>query len=106
MSHEDELPDFIEVGAACRLLGHHGGTAAVYECSDEAVGCSVEEFYSELEYGYYIVDAEYNEVLDFTPNETVAWAYAAGYDKGDTRSEKVPLFKRSHEPTLADAQRN
>lgn len=82
------------------MVGHHGGEAAVYECSDEAVGCSVDEWYPELEYGYYIIDLEYREVLDHTTDEKVAFAYAAGYDKGGGRPTHVPLFKRSHESKL------
>lgn len=101
-SFKDGLPCEFMVRRECELLGSHNGVAGVYECSDEAIGCSVEEWYPEFEIGYYIVDMEYGEMLDHTTDKKVAWAYSLGYDKGNNRSNHVPLLKQSHESQLSD----
>lgn len=99
---DSELPSYLEVEPECTMIGHNGGETAVFECSDDAVGCSVEEWYPELDEGYYILDMEYREVLDHTTDQKVAWAFAVGYERGAKRVDQVPLFNRKHEAELED----
>lgn len=102
--HTDELPAELTVRAECERIEYESDTVMIYECSDEVVGCDVEEWYPELEIGYYIVDAEFGEVLDHATELSTAIGYVVGYEKGRPERMPIPLFSRKHTPQLAETR--
>jgi len=110
MSHE-ELPDWVTVWPEVSPNDpdqtfhderNEGENIVIVECSDETVGCDVEEWYPNLEYGYYILDMEYREVVEFATDYNVARAFKIGYEK--RRPETVPLLVPKHRPQLEIGQ--
>lgn len=87
-----EYPAYVTLESAGEYLDldtHHGG---VIETTDESVGCDVEEWYPELEVGYYAVDKEFRQILGHRESESEARALALGYEYGRPDRKSVPLF--------------